>query len=147
MASFGPGGCLLDAMQLKDGVLGAAIGWHLKKQGIRFLHGRSENGTEMDFVPVLNNGRILIECKVLSVLLPPKQLARNVRKAIKQLAQHAALLQAQTGELRDSVCVVNLTNQNLASLIKNECASGIARSCLISYEDFSRWLQKRTIGR
>jgi hypothetical protein len=35
----------------------------------------------MDFVPILDNGRLLIECKVLSVLLPPKQLRRNLREA------------------------------------------------------------------
>jgi len=146
MASFAPSGGLLDAMLLKDGVLGAAIGWHLEKRGIRFLHAYCENGTEMDFVPIVQNGRLLIECKVLGVLLPPKQLARNVRKAIKQLDRHAALLRTQTGDLHDSICVVNLTNQNLASLMRNHGGSGIARTRLISYEDFPHWLRARTTG-
>jgi hypothetical protein len=146
MASFVPSGSLLDAMQLKDGVLGAAIGWHLKKRGIRFLHGHCQDGTEMDFVPILHNGRLLIECKILSVLLPPKQLRRNLREAIKQLDHHTALLEAQTAELRDSVCVVNLTNRNLASLMTDHSSSEIARSRLISYEEFPHWLRTRIIG-
>lgn len=146
MASFAPSGGLFDAMQLKDGVLGAAIGWHLEKRGIRFLHGYCKNGTEMDFIPIMHNGRLLIECKVLGVLSPPKQLARNIRKAIKQLDRHATLLQEQTGELRDSICVVNLTKQNLTALMRSHRASGIARSRLISYEDFPNWLRARTLA-
>jgi len=35
IASFMPDGGLLDAMNLKDGLLGAAIGWHLTRRGTR----------------------------------------------------------------------------------------------------------------
>jgi hypothetical protein len=46
----------------------------------------------MDFIPVLRDSHLLIECKIRSVALSAKQLARNVREAVKQLDEHADLL-------------------------------------------------------
>jgi hypothetical protein len=70
----------------------------------------------MDFIVILGGGHVLIECKILSVSGPMKQRARNVREAIRQLDEHAALLQTEGWKLRGSACVVNLTEQDLASL-------------------------------
>jgi hypothetical protein len=145
MASFAPAGGFNSAINLKDGLLGAAIGWHLKKQGIRFWHAHCEKGTELDFIPIVQKGRLLVECKILSVLVPAKQLLRNVREAIKQLDEHAALLQGQGWKLRGSVCVVNLTDQNLAFLRRDESPIGIGENRLVSYERFSEWLQANKI--
>jgi len=147
MASFAPAGGFHNAINLKDGLLGAAIGWHLKKRGIRFWHAHCEKGTEMDFIPIVQNGQLLIECKILSVLVPVKQLVRNVREAVKQLDEHAALLEKEGWKLRGSVCVVNLTDQNLASLRRDGSPIGIAKNRLVSYERFSEWLRAKTTGR
>ncbi|MGC2331551.1 MAG: hypothetical protein WA581_08860, partial [Candidatus Acidiferrales bacterium] len=141
MASFAPSGGLHSAMKLKDGLLGAAVGWHLTRCGIQFRHGHSEEGTEMDFIGVAPEGQLLIECKMLSVLVPAKQLARNVREAVKQLDGHAALLEKQGWKLRGSVCVVNLTDENLAHLGRAGFSIGAARNRLVSYERFPAWLR------
>jgi hypothetical protein len=141
LACFAPTGAFQDAIKLRDGLLGAAIGWYLKKRGIRFWHAHCEEGTEMDFIPIVQNGQLLIECKLLSVSVPAKQLLRNLREAVKQLDEHAALLEKQRRKLRGSVCVVNLTDQTLASLRRDESLMGIAENRLISYERFSDWLR------
>ena len=144
MASLAPAGGFQGAMKLKDGLLGAAIGWHLKRRGIRFWHARCEKGTEMDFIPVVRDGHLLIECKILSVSVPARQLARNVREAVKQLDEHAALLEKEGWILHGAVCVVNLTYQDLASLRRDGFPTGNAENRLISYERFSEWLRAKT---
>jgi hypothetical protein len=146
IASFAPVGYLRDAMCLKDGLLGAAVGWHLAKRGIRFWHGLYEQGTEMDFIAIVGNCRVLIECKVFSISVPAKQGARNVRDAVKQLDEHAALLERQGWNLHNPACVVNLTDQNLASLRREGVLTGIAENRLVSYERFSDWLRARIAG-
>jgi hypothetical protein len=144
LACFAPTGAFHNAIKLKDGLLGAAIGWHLKRRGIRFWHAHCEEGTEMDFIPIVRNGRLLIECKILSVSVPAKQLVRNVREAVKQLDEHATLLEKQGWKLRGSVCVVNLTDQSLASLWRDQSPMGFGENRLISYERFSDWLRAKT---
>jgi hypothetical protein len=146
MASFAPFGDFDSAINLKDGLLGAAIGWHLKKRAIPFWHGHCSEGTELDFIPTVNNGQLLIECKILSVLVPAKQLLRNVREAIKQLDQHTALLQRKGWTLRGSACVVNLTEHNLASLRRRGFPMGTGEKRLVSYQRFSKWLQAEITG-
>jgi hypothetical protein len=144
LACFAPTGAFHNAINLKDGLLGAAIGWHLKRQGIPFWHAHCEEGAEMDFIPIVQNDRLLIECKILSVSVPAKQLLRNVREAVKQLDEHAALLERQGSKLRGSVCVVNLTDQTLTSLRRDESLMGVRENRLISYERFSDWLRVKT---
>jgi hypothetical protein len=144
VASFAPSGYLRDAMTLKDGLLGAAVGWHLIRKGISFSHGSCEMGTEMDFVPIIDDGHLLIECKLLSVMVPAKQLLRNVREAVKQLDRHTALLEKQGKKLRGSVCVLNLTHRNLASLWRDGPPVGIPEKRVVSYERFSDWLRRKT---
>jgi hypothetical protein len=139
IAAFVPTGSLRDAMALKDGLLGAAIGWHLIRRGIPFTHGHSEAGTELDFLLKVGDGRLLIECKVLSVLVPAKQLARSVRKGVKQLERHAALVESRGTNLLDSVCVLNLTDRRLSSLM----SAGLWKDRVISYERFPEWLRGR----
>lgn len=141
MASFAPAGALQRATELKDGLLGAAIGWHLLKRGIPFLHSHCEEGTEMDFVPVVRKGRFLIECKVFSVLVSAKRLARSVREAVRQLDKHAAILETQGSKLRGSICVVNLTDRGLAKLRRDGFSFGIPENRVISYDRFTEWLR------
>jgi hypothetical protein len=141
MASFVPAGGFLDAMRLKDGLLGAAIGWHLKKLGIDFLHAHCEEGTEIDFIPTIPGGQLLVECKTISVLVPPKQMLRNLREAVGQLDEHRALLERRGWKLRSSVCVVNLTHQDLTFLQRDRSSPGIPENRLVSYERFPAWLR------
>lgn len=139
IAAFTPATELLELFMLKDGLLGAAVGWALKKWGIRFRHAYCVNGTEMDFVVQLQTSAGLVECKALSISVPTKQLLRNLREALKQLNKHESLLQKEGVKLRAAVCVVNLTNQHLTSL-RQHSSMHLPDSRLISYERFSEWL-------
>ena len=67
MASYAPALGFDAAVRLKDGVLGAAVGWHLTKRGVKFWHAHQERGTEVDFMRKIGNQHFLIECKMLSV--------------------------------------------------------------------------------
>jgi len=98
----------------------------------------------MDFIPVLRDSHLLIECKIRSVALSAKQLARNVREAVKQLDEHADLLKKAGWILRGSVCVVNLSDRDLTSLRRDGFPIGNAENGMIRYERFSEWLRAKT---
>ena len=140
MGSFAPDGPLRDAMNLKDGLLGAAVGWHLTRRGIRFWHSHCEQGTEMDFIPIVGGEHLLIECKVLSVSVSAKQLARTIRACLKQLDEHLTLLEQQGWRMRGSASVVNLTEADIESLQRSGFPSSASGNRLVSYERFSKWL-------
>ena len=144
MGSFAPGGPLRDAMNLKDGILGAAVGWHLTRRAIRFWHSRCEKGTEMDFIPIVGKDHLLIECKVLSVSVSAKQLARTIRDCLNQLDDHLTLLEQQGWRMRGSACVVNLTEADIESLQRSGFPIGATGDRLVSYERFSKWLHTVT---
>ncbi len=129
-------------MRLKDGLLGAAVGWHLTRKGIVFWHALCEKGTEIDFIAQARNGQLLIECKILSIL-NAKQLARNIRESLKQLDDHAALLQNEGWELQGSICVVNLTDSDLTFLRRSGFPIGGSPNRVVSYEQFPRWLHEQ----
>jgi hypothetical protein len=141
IASFLPARGLRDAMSLKDGLLGAAVGWHLTRQRVRFWHAHCVKGTEMDFIAILSDGHLLIECKMFGVAMPMKQLARNVRDALEQLDDHAGILQAEGWKIRGSACVVNLTDRDLTSLRRGGFLASTSTERLISYERFRGWLR------
>jgi hypothetical protein len=100
----------------------------------------------MDFVPIVRKGRFLIECKVFSVLVSTKRLARSVREAVRQLDKHAAILETRGSKLRGSVCVVNLTDRGLANLRRDGFSFGIPESRVIGYDRFTEWL-RHEVGR
>lgn len=145
MASFVPDGHLLDGMRLKDGLLGAAVGWHLRKNRVRFAHSLLVGATEIDFVAAAHAarsiGEVLIECKMLQVSGPPKQLARNLRDSLKQLADHRALLEAEGRPVKQAICVLNLTKNNLLTVRRSGFPLGPDGDRLVSYEEFPKWLR------
>jgi len=120
------------------------VGWHLTKRGIRFWHSHCEEGTEMDFIPILGKEHLLIECKALSVSVSAKQLARTIRDCLKQLDEHLRLLEQQGWKMRGSACVVNLTEAELEFLRRSGFPIGASGNRLVSYERFSKWLHTLT---
>jgi hypothetical protein len=106
IASYRPARGFDTAVRMKDGLLGAAIGWHLAKRKIRFRHSPVVNGTEMDFVVQDLRGSILVECKMLSVVPSDKQLTRTLRDAASQLAEHTEILEKFGSKVVGAVCVV-----------------------------------------
>ena len=140
IAAFVPTGSLREAMALRDGLLGAAVGWHLIRSGIPFAHGQSIDGTELDFLLALRQGHLLIECKMLSTLVSAKQLTRNIRDAVRQLDRHAALFESRGSELLSSICVLNVTDRKLSSL------NGIPKERVISYERYPEWFRTRVVS-
>jgi hypothetical protein len=143
IASYAPAEGFDAAVRLKDGLLGAAVGWHLIKQHIRFWHSHQERGTEMDFIVAFPNGHILVECKMFSAMSADKQLHRTLRDAAQEVDSHAALLEENRWKLRESVCVVNLTKRHLNAMRRAAKISGAVLDRLISYEGFTAWLQSR----
>ena len=143
MASYAPASGLDAAVRLKDGVLGAAVGWHLTKWGVKFWHSHQERGTEVDFIARIGNQHLLLECKMLSVTVSDKQLRRNLREAADQLNSHIALLEQVNWKLSESVCVVNLTERQLNLLRTSDRQSSAALDGLISYEQFLAWFRSR----
>ena len=141
MAAFAPDGPMSDAMRLKDGLLGAAVGWYLKKARIRFWHALCIKGTEIDFVAEIGNGYLLIECKMFSIAATAKRLARTVRDSLKQLDAHSTLLQGEGWNLRGSMCVVNLTEADLHALRGSGFPISTDVNRLVSYERFSKRLR------
>jgi hypothetical protein len=80
---------------------------------------------------------------MLSVTVADKQLRRNLREAADQLDSHIALLEQANSKLRESVCVVNLTEQHLNLLRTSNRQSSAALDELISYEQFPAWFRSR----
>jgi len=143
IASYAPASGLDAAVRLKDGVLGAAIGWHLTKRNVKFWHSHQEGGTEVDFIAASGNQHLLIECKMLSATVADKQLRRNLREAADQLDSHTALLEQADWKLRESVCVVNLAEGHMNSLRTSKRESSAELDLLISYEQFPAWFRSR----
>jgi hypothetical protein len=141
IASYAPATGFDAAARLKDGLLGAAVGWHLTKRHVRFWHSHDEGGTELDFIAEGRNGTSLIECKMLGVMSSNKQLLRNLRDAAGQLDKHAALLEQRGWKLLESVCVVNLSAHHLNELRREAKKSGARLDRLISYEQFTAWFR------
>jgi hypothetical protein len=98
----------------------------------------------MDFIPIVGKEHLLVECKILSVSVSEKQLARTIRDCLKQLDEHAALLESEGWNLRASACVVNLTEAALTSLRRSRFPIGGDENRLVSYEGFSKWLRAKT---
>jgi hypothetical protein len=141
IAAYNPHGPLREAMSLKDGLLGAAIGWHLRRVRAPFRHAHSVNGTELDFIVGARQGSLLIEAKMFRAAPSLKQMARNVREALAQLLTHTKILEADGWDVRKRVSVVNLTNRELTSLRRSSFPLGTDAKCVISYERFPRWLR------
>jgi hypothetical protein len=141
IASYAPASGLDAAVRLRDGVLGAAVGWHLTKRTVKFWHSHQERGTEVDFIAKIGNQYLLIECKMLSVTVADKQLRRNLHEAADQLDSHTALLEQANWKLCESVCVVNLTERHLNLLRTSNRQSSAALDELISYEQFPAWFR------
>jgi hypothetical protein len=146
VACYTPHGPLLDAMTLKDGLLGAAIGWHLKTSRITFWHALSVKGTEIDFAAKTSKGHLLIEAKMLHVLGSEKQIIRNLRDSLAQLTDHADLLRSEGWKLQEAICVVNLTERHLRSLQRVSPSIQPTANNLLSYERFPRWLRQKLLS-
>jgi hypothetical protein len=89
-------------------------------------HLRSSLNEKLRIASIAPMGDKLVR-KLLIVSVAAKQLLRNLREAVKQLDEHAALMEKQGRKLRGSVCVVNLTDQTLASLRRDESLMRIRR--------------------
>jgi hypothetical protein len=120
---------------LKDGLLGAALGWYLTKRGIPFSHGKIIGGEETDFIVRTRRGLVLIECKMLHACGTLKQRRRNLRDAVEQTRQHAQLLADEGHAVYKAVCVLNFTEQELVALDSGTEA-------IVSFENFMTWASR-----
>lgn len=139
-----PADALASAMGLRDGVLGATVGWQLIKRRIPFRHSCNLAGTELDFLVSRRKVECLIECKMNHQFKQPAQILDTLRDNLSQLAVHIRALRMAGIQLNSAVCVVNYTRARLA-VLRRSMDLGRTSSVplkLISYQDFIPWLDK-----
>ena len=148
MAAFYSTGPFDQALELQDGMLAAALGWHLTRSGAAFESGVKLPETELDFVLKSAAGNCLIECKMNHLLGSDDALRRTLYKNRDQLRDHVRIAKGQGMEFSHAVCVVNLTRQHLASLLaamepETDAEFVRVRGRILSYEDAATWLRDR----
>jgi hypothetical protein len=147
MAAFYSTGAFDQALELHDGMLAAALGWHLTRCGVHFEAGMKLPDTELDFVVKSEAGNCLIECKMNHLLGPDDVLCRTLFKNRDQLRDHLRIANGQGMEFRHAACVVNLTRDHLHSLLAtmspdSDREFARVRGQILSYEDVAMWLRQ-----
>jgi hypothetical protein len=145
MAAFYSTGVLTQALELHDGMLAAALAWHLTQQGIAFDDGVKLPHAELDFVLKGNAGDCLMECKMNHLLGPDDTMRSTLYKSRNQLRDHLQIAKGQGMTISHAACIVNLTRQQLVPVIKTmepEADTEFARvrGQVLSYEDMAAWL-------
>lgn len=145
MVAFYPTGALTQALELHDGMLAAALAWHLTQRKIAFDHSVKLPGTEMDFVLKGNAGDCLLECKMNHLLGPDEAIRSTLYRSRNQLRDHLQIAKGQGMPMTHAACIVNLTRQQLAPVLKTmepEANAEFARvrGQILSYEDVATWL-------
>jgi hypothetical protein len=146
MAAFYSTGPLTQALELHDGVLAAALAWHLTKEEIAFDHSVKLPDTELDFVLTGNAGNCLIECKMNHLLGADSAIRTTLHTSRNQLRDHLHMAKEQGMTLSQAACIVNLTRQQLDPFIKImelETDAEFARvgGQILSYEDAAAWIE------
>jgi hypothetical protein len=146
MAAFYSTGAFDQALELHDGMLAAALGWHLTRCGVAFEPGVKLPETELDFVLRSDAGNCLIECKMNHLLGQDDALRRTLYKNREQLRDHLRIAKGQGMELRHAACVVNLTRDHLSSLLvtmppETDLEFARVQGQILSYEDVATWLR------
>lgn len=144
--TFSPVGWLETALNVRDGMLGACVGWQLKKHGLCFTANVPIGGTELDLVVDLGSVRLLIECKMPRTLKADENLAPILSEAQTQLDEHVALAKQQGLLFTGAICVLNMPRQRIASIIRRYHSRPRPdhrkhKMSLISYEDLADWLR------
>ncbi|MEO8339023.1 MAG: hypothetical protein ABI604_04800 [Nitrospirota bacterium] len=145
MAAFYSTGVLTQALELHDGVLAAALAWHLTQRGIVFDDGVKLPNAELDFVLKGSAGDCLMECKMNHLLCPDDTIRSTLYKSRNQLRDHLQIAKIHGMTLRHAACVVNLTRQQLVPLIRTmepevDTEFARVRGQLLSYEGVATWL-------
>jgi len=150
MAAFYSTGALTQAFELQDGVLAAALAWHLTQRDIHFDDGVKLPNAEVDFVLKSSAGDCLIECKMNHLLGQDDALRSTLYENRRQLRDHLLIAKAQGMTVGHAACIVNLTRQQLSPLLgamepEADAEFLRVRGQLLSYEDAPSWLN-RTLG-
>jgi hypothetical protein len=145
IAAFHSAGALTQALELKDGVLAAALAWHLKQRDIDFDDGMKRPDSELDFVIRDGAGNHLIECKMNHLLGQEDALLGTLYKNRNQLRDHVLIAKNQGMAFSHAACVVNLTRQQLTPLLQKmepdpDADFACVRGQILSFEDAPGWL-------
>jgi len=143
-----PSGSLNVALRLRDGMLGAAIGWQFCKRRVPFQHSVNVGGTELDFLVDRSDDKVLIECKMNHQLKGNEQMLSALRGNLQQLDAHVRAAQAQGIAISLAVCVVNHSRNRLAQLQRSigPSSTSTVPTRLLSYQDLRSWMGKVFIG-
>ena len=145
MAAFYSTGAFTQALELHDGMLAAALAWHLTQRAIAFDDSVKLPNAELDFVLKGNAGECLVECKMNHVLCPDDTIRGTLYKSRNQLRDHLQIAKAHGMTICHAACVVNLTRQQLDPFLKTmetERDPEFVRvqGQILSYEDVANWL-------
>ena len=147
LTAYTPIGLLREAMELTDGLLGAAIGWFLHSRKLSPKPALPVGGTECDFIfsSRTGQGETLVECKMHHVLSPIENIKSKLLRSRKQLLDHISIARDRGRKLSRAVCVVNLSAVQLKAVLRNvspETDPEYLRvgAQLLSYEQFVGWM-------
>lgn len=146
LSSFSPSGRLADSMATKDGLLGVAVGWHLRRLGMRFRGAMDIGGAEVDFLIGRKSNTTVLECKMHNVLASEKALASHVADDGEQLCDHVRRVESAGRRVRRAACIVNLTRPSLRralNRLRNDSrmrALGKSGGQIVSFQDFPAWI-------
>lgn len=145
MAAFYSTGPLTQALELHDGVLAAALAWHLTWREIAFDDGVKLPDAELDFVLKGKAGDCLMECKMNHLLRPNDTIRGTLYQSRNQLRDHLLVAKGQGMTISRAACVVNLSRQQLVPLVKTmepeaDAEFASVRGQILSYEDVAIWL-------
>ena len=150
ISTYAPSGLLREAMELTDGLLGAAIGWSLFSRKLAPNPALTLGGTECDFIfpSGSNQEATLLECKMHHVLSPLENIRKKLLESRNQLRNHIVIARDHGMRLKRAACVVNLSAAQLESAMKGvprERDEEFSRvgARVISYEHLLRWLDTR----
>jgi len=151
-AAFYSTGALTQALELHDGVLAAALAWHLTQRDIDFDDSVKLPDAELDFVLRSSEGDAIIECKMNHLLGDDDSLLNTLYKNRNQLRDHVLIAKNQGMAFHSAACIVNLTRRQLTPLLKRMNAEPDAdfvrvRGQILSFEDAPAWLAQTSRGR
>lgn len=111
-----PAGPFAAALQQHDGLLGVAIGWHLRRNGIDFSSSVEIQGAEIDFLVTAGSQPVVIECKMNHKQEDERETVSKLLMNLKQLSEHAGLAQSAGVPVSQALCVVNLPASRVRAL-------------------------------
>jgi len=105
----------------KDGLLGIAIAWLLRRRGVEYTSPVFVKETEMDFLCNIHTGKVLLECKMHRAPPTVRSVRQKLVDDLKQLNDHVKKYEKEHDEkLSQSYIVYNFDLSGYENLVNEE---------------------------